>query len=350
VRGMSGPVAPQRQPVRTATVAIEPVNARQMHLAAFTGIGIVLLLGAIFYLGTDSLRGSLTDGGLRRVEVTITEAGAFDPDSVALRPGDELVIINENPEPQVLKSNTDSDLFVSQLLFDEPFSFVVPASALGKTYVYASATLPEDKTLEIRVVETLEQPAESSSSSSEEALIPLPPDTSSSESPLPDASSESSESSSIPVVQASSTPGQGVVVTMPSSSSRPGTIHQQGGNPTTFSLRPAAGESSSSSSSLPSLTGNQGNLPSNPYTVGNRLEAERAGLITKSFAKSSSSSSLHSGADLRPPVRTTTTTVPKVTKPRTNVETGPGPSMAIVTVLAMGLMALVYRKMIGAAI
>lgn len=335
------------RPAQAATVRIETASVRSMHMAAFTGIGMVLLLGAIFYLGTDSLRGSLTDGGGKLVNITITEAGTFEPPSVTVKPGDELIITNENPDPQVLKSNGTADLFVTQVLFDEPFSFIIPAAAIGKTYVYSSETLPENQLLEIVVTDGTEVASSSSSTAGDDVFIPLPPVSSeSSESSSEASSSDSSESSSsssssIPVVQASSArSGQPLVVTLISSSSA-GTTPTT--TPATFSLRPAAG--ASTSSSLPAIGSSQENLPSNPYTVSNRLEAERLGLIPKA---SSSSSSLKSGAPLRrveTPVKTTTVTK----KPRTNVETGPGPSVAIVTLLTVGLMALYYRRMMRTA-
>ncbi len=322
-----------------------------MHLAAFTGIGLVLLLGAIFYLGTDSLRGSLTGGAGSSVNVTITKEGAFSPNSVAIRPGDELVITNENPDPQVLKPKDTAELFSVQVLFDEPFSFVVPVAALGKTYTYFSETLPEDALLEISVVESIEQAAVSSDANSSEDLIPLPPilpTPESSESSSESSESSSSSSSSIPVVQASKpASGQPLVVALISSSIAPSA--RSTGQPSTFSLRPAA--ASESSSSLPSLSGNQSNLPNNPYTVGNRIEAERLGLAPSSSSgrNSSTSSSLKSGAPLRritAPVQTVSTVTKK---PRANVETGPHESMIIVTVLTMGMIVLYYRRVVSQA-
>lgn len=336
---------PARRPA-AATVRIEAVNQKQMHLAAFTGIGIVLLLGSLFYFGTDSLRGSLTDGGGRQVSVSITKTNTFDPADVTVHPGDQLVITNENPDPQVLKSKGNEDLFVTQVLFDEPFSFVVPDTALGKTYQYVSETLPEDQVLVIRVT-AAGTDAVSSSSSDPGDIIPLPPvtATSSSEESSSESASSSSSSASIPTVQAvsSSSGGQPTVVAFISSSIKSTTSTQPrtSGNTETFSLHPAGG-TPSSSSSLPSLTGNNDRLASNPYTVGNREEAERLGLIPSS--KSSSSSSLHSGANLRR-VTPTASVTPKVTKPRTNVASGAGDiDMILVTLVAGCLMTVYFRR------
>ena len=345
MRGQSVPVQHEEEASRPARAAAVRMAADQgsMHLAAFTGIGLVLLLGAVFYLGTDSLRGSVTGGDVKTMNVTITKDGAFDPATVAIRPGDQLVITNENPDPQVLKPKGTDDLFSVQVLFDEPFSFVIPTSALGKSYVYFSETLPDTEVLQIQVVETLQQAVASSEASSED-MIPLPPilPTPQSSESSESTESSSSSSSSIPTVRATpSTTGQPLVVALISSSfsSRPPGSGIATGQPSTFSLRPAA---ASASSSLPSLTGNS-NLPNNPYTVGNRTEAERLGLIPSS----SSSSSLKSGAPLRR-VETPVKTPAKVTKPRANVTTGPADSMVWVTLLTMGLIALYYRRVIAA--
>lgn len=331
---------------RKATVRVQSLDAGHMHLAALTGIGIVLALGAVFYIGTDSLRGSLTDR-VTTTNVTITAEGKFDPPQVRIRPGEELVITNENPDPQVLKPVGPSDLFVTQLLFDEPFSVQIPQSAMGKTFTYVSETLPETESLTISVVDPSDTPPVASSEPAD--IIPLPPQTTVSSEPsvVPssEASSASSESSqsSIPVVQAPPPrTGQPLVVTLISSSIPKTTVHNTGA-PTTFSLRPAA--SASSSSSLPSISGNGEKLPSNPYTIGNRQEAERLGLLPKSNTSSSSAAkTLHAGANLRritEPVRQPAVTIKRPTK---NAETGPGPSLLIVSVLALGMMALQCRN------
>jgi hypothetical protein len=342
-----GAVEPQELPVRrTASVRVQSLDAGHMHLAALTGIGIVLALGTIFYFGTDSLRGSLTDG-VSTVNINITEEGTFDPSEVTVQPGDTLVITNDNPDPQVLKSSGTSDLFVTQLLFDEPFSFEVPPSALGKTFTYMSETLPETESLTIVVG----NPATTTTQSSEpQDSIPLPTESSSSEETVSASSESSSESSSvssassIPVIQAS-TPrtGQPLVVTLISSSIPASTVHNTG-SPTSFSLKPAG--TAQSSSSLPSISGNSEKLPSNPYTIGNRQEAERLGLLPKksSSSSSASSTSLHAGANLRritEPVRQQTTVTKK---PAKNVETGPGPVLLIVTMLALGMMTLSFQS------
>ncbi len=345
-----GAAESQATPVRrTASVRVQSLDAGHMHLAALTGIGIVLALGTIFYFGTDSLRGSLTDG-VSTVNIRITEEGAFDPSEVTVQPGDTLVITNDNPDPQVLKSSGPSDLFVTQLLFDEPFSFEVPESALGKTFTYVSETLPETESLTIVVANAAAIATQSSEASSEvQDIIPLPTESSSSEVAVSASSESNSESSSvssassIPVIQAS-TPrtGQPLVVTLISSSIPASTVHNTGA-PTSFSLKPAG--SVQSSSSLPSISGNSDKLPSNPYTIGNRQEAERLGLIPKkSSSASSSSTSLHAGANLRritEPVRQQTTVTKK---PAKNVETGPGPVLLIVTVLTLGMMTLSFQS------
>lgn len=344
-----GAVEPHELPVRrTANVRVQSLDAGHMHFAALTGIGIVLALGTIFYFGTDSLRGSLTDG-VSTVNISITEEGTFDPPQVTVQPGDTLVITNDNPDPQVLKSSGTSDLFVTQLLFDEPFSFEVPTSALGKTYTYVSETLPETESLTIVVADPAAIATQSSEASSEpQDIIPLPTESSSSEEAVIASSESSSESSSsssysIPVVQASAPrTGQPLVVTLISSSIPASTVHNTG-SPTSFSLKPAG--TVQSSSSLPSISGNSDKLPSNPYTIGNRQEAERLGLLPKkSSSSSSSSASLHAGANLRritEPVRQQTTVTKK---PAKNVETGPGPVLLIVTVLALGIMTLSFQS------
>lgn len=133
-----------------------------LSLSAFLGVALVLaLLGIYFGLGS-LLTGDLS-GGSDDTTVTITADGHFSPQSVTIRPGASLKLVNENADPQVIKSSNRRDLFPVQVLFADPYTFQIPADAAG-AYVYFSETLPDDRTVTINVVEAAASAAE----------IPLP--------------------------------------------------------------------------------------------------------------------------------------------------------------------------------
>ncbi len=256
-----------------------------MRLSAIAGVAIVSV-GAAFYFGVSSLKGQLAaSGSPKESSVSITTDGQFSPANVSVRPGDTLKLLNANKDPQVLKVKTGSrELFPVQVLFDTPFTFTVPANAQG-TYIYASETLPDDRTLTIQVTPTVESAAASSiassatnqaiagsASSSVESSVPT------SEIPLPFA-----EAPVAPVVTESSASSV--------SSSAASVDLQYSGDTAVISL-PGG---SSSSSSAPSLQTN--NIPTNPYTVGTLGEYP---LANKSIAETAKvTEQLHSGAPIK---------------------------------------------------
>lgn len=285
-------------------------NPRAMRLAAFTGIAVVLA-GAAFYFGVDSLRGTLTDGGSTGATVTITADGQFTPAAVNVRPGSAITIENANKDPQVLKSKDGRDLFPVQVIFTTPYTFTVPSDAQG-TYIYFSETLPDDRTLTF----TVETKTAGSSASSRSASAEAPPSVSVA---IP---SDAGGAISIPLPF-----GAPAVTSSPGSSAPSAIVVQQSDETALISLKEQA---SAPSSSSPSFETN--NVPTNPYTIGTQAERPETATIAESAQKTQQ---LHSGAPIRQLQKYAPRKVP---------ETGPA-GMALVFVPALIAVAFVFRRM-----
>ena len=280
------------------------VHSRGMTLSA--ALGVFLALGGVgLYLGIGgvNLQGDLTGGSN---SIIITDAGAFNPSSVDLHPGDSVTITNQNPDPQVLKPKGGRDLFPVQVVFDQPYTFTVPENAAGE-YVYYSETLPEDRTVTFRVTAAPAQDsgvtssaAVSSSSPSDSVSIPLPfgggsVDIAPADIPTPP-----------PAVPASAPV---VIESTPHS-----------GDTATISI---GGTSSSAQSTQPS----GGAIPTNPYTVGSAPK--------ESDIASSAAANLHSGAPLL---------VDKIQTPRRTPDSGAGGFMLLFVPALLGVV-VVSRRM-----
>jgi len=302
-----GPLADIRHvPIERYSGTVAP-NPRAMRLAAFTGIAVVLA-GAAFYFGIDSLRGTLTDSGSTGATVTITAGGQFTPAAVNVRPGYSVTIANANKDPQVLKSKDGRDLFPVQVIFTTPYTFTVPSNAQG-TYVYFSETLPDDRTLTF-TVETAT--AASSSSASAEA------------------------SPSVSVTVPSDSGGGTVSIPLPFGApvqeSSPGSapsaiVVQQSDETALISLKEQASASSSSSTSFET-----NNVPTNPYTVGTKAERPETTDIAENAKQTQQ---LRSGAPIRQLQKYAPRKVP---------ETGPA-GMALVFLPALIAVVFVFRRM-----
>ncbi len=302
-----GPGADIRHiPIEQHSGTVVP-NPRAMRLAAFTGIAVVLA-GAAFYFGVDSLRGTLTDGGSTGATVTITADGQFTPVAVNARPGDSVTIENANKDPQVLKSKDGRDLFPVQVIFTTPYTFTVPSNAQG-TYVYFSETLPDDRTLTF----TIETATAASSASSSSASAEASPSVSVT---VPSDSGGGTVSIPLPF---------GTPVQESSSSSAPSAIVvQQSDETALISLKEQA-----SSSSSPSFETND--VPTNPYTVGTQAERPKT---TDIAGDAKQTQQLRSGAPIRQLQKYAPRKVP---------DTGPA-GMALVFLPALLGVVLMYRK------
>ena len=142
---------------KRAEASIAP-NPGAMRLSAFAGIAVVLVIGAL-YLGINSLRGSLPDTTGTGATVPITEDGQFTPPNISVTAGGTLTIENKNKDPQVIKAKeSGSELFPVQVLFDKPYSFVIPVDVAG-VFTYVSETLPNSQQLTITVTPAMEAAA-----------------------------------------------------------------------------------------------------------------------------------------------------------------------------------------------
>lgn len=170
------PAQDRRQPPAPVSIPHRAVNPKTMRLSAFLGIAIVIgIVSAYFGIGADFLSGLTGDlAGQEGTTITVTAAGYFSPDSVTVRPGDTVTLLNTNPDPQVIKSKNGRNLFDVQVLFTDPFTFTVPQSAMGP-YVYFSETLPEDRTVNITVMPSDSEPPVTTTDPVEDVIdIPFP--------------------------------------------------------------------------------------------------------------------------------------------------------------------------------
>ncbi len=363
VRGVSEPAKEGvRVPIASVqhshVMTMEPSEQKRMQLAAFCGIGMVLLLGALFYFGVDSLQGDLTGAGGERKTVTITTEGTFSPASTVLYPGDTLVIENKNPNPQVLKKSSEAapELFSTQVLFDRPFEFTIPASAEGTVYSYYSETLAQGTTVQFDVQKRPSGQASSGQTAPvENTGIPIPENLTP---PEPAAQASTSSASPVAVAAASSSTPALTVTSSSAQSSKP----QVFGGTTNNTPEPGSAVitiengQSGAASSQGNFAQNQAAIPTNPYTVGNRELAERSGLLparntqqtqAKPAASSASNGSmtlqaaleqqLHGGAPLQQQQQ--------IKRPKVITASGPAGTW-MVSLCAVGIFALCYRRMV----
>lgn len=267
-----------------------------MRLAAFLGIAIVLgIVGMTVGFGT--IFGDLTGTDTPSTTVEITADGVFSPESLTLSPGDTMTLVNKNPDPQVIKSKDERELFGVQVLFATPFSFTVPSDAVG-TYTYFSETLPEDRTLTITIAAEVGATDTMSPADAPESIdIPLP------------------FGDDAPVV-ASAVPAD----TVPSEtvSAAPVVQTEHSGDTATISLR---GNAAPSDDSEPTFTGQ---IPTNPYTIGSGKQSSTV-----------AAENLHSGAPLQ-----------QITQHRPINVTSTGPTgMLLLLMPALLGVVFVYRKL-----
>ncbi len=279
------------EPVQNDYVRIDP-SARPVNLAAFAGVGVVLLLGAMFYLGVGNLRGDLVPQAAE--QSIILTANGFQPSNVTLPAGSSISLKNDTGQPQVIKSDTENGpIPIPQILFDAtPVRLTASASILPGTYTYYPETMSADTRLIIIV--TAQQGTNagvlSSSSSSaavlmdDTATIPIPFD-------LPPASASVNASSLSPspytypaaAPEAASSSSSSIATITAAANSKDGNV--------VLDIAPSI--TGSSSSTVTSTT----SLPTNPLTVGNEKRSTVPASIRKTTA-------LHGAASTRP-VRTT---------------------------------------------
>lgn len=301
-------------------------DGMRMQLAALAGVGMAVVLGTLFYFGADSLPGDLT-GGVRKT-VTITADGRFDPPDITVYPDETLEIVNANPDPQVIQPQEGTpELFATQVIFDRPFGFTVPAGKIGE-YSYDTKTLAADMILHISVRETPQAETEASAlRQASDTEIPLPTE-GASDSPAPAAADVPAVTE--PASSSSSSSSKRALGFFEYTTAVP-----EGGS----TIIQVTGAEQAPSSAQPSVTNPSAAIPVNPFTVSNLLVAEQNGLTTKSSAASSvksasrqpSTAGLHSGANLQ-----------TIKRPRTNTQTGPQTWM--VTLATFGLFALACRR------
>ena len=292
------------QPIPVRSAEPEPQHVSQpkastMRLSAALGISVVLI-GAVFTIGLDTLRGSLTSVDHRSTTITITADGHFSPTAVTVSPGSTLSIENKNADPQVIKVTSGNELFGAQVIFSTPFNFTVPVGVSG-TFTYFSETLPEDRTVTITVAPAMEAGA---------IDIPIPFDN-------PQPSPTSSASSLEAPATLSVTPSA-----QESTASLPSGVAEPSNETAVISLGSATGTSSAET-----LT--QGNLPTNPYTVATSGERKQNAASIASAEKK-----LHGGAPLQLMSRI---------RPRTTASTGPE-GWLLLLFPALFALCVVYRK------
>lgn len=284
-----------RQSLTHANIPGTGVSPRAMQAAAILGIGIVLLLTAL-YFGIDSLRGSLTGETGNTTAVEITTDGHFSPASISVAAGSTLSIENKNKDPQVLKVKSGQQLFPVQVLFTTPYTFTVPADAAG-TYTYVSETLADTETLTIVVTASVESAAWNGAVSGQSSSI------ASDRIPLPFGDSTMS---SAPAQQERVAPAISALATAHSSD--------------TAMIDLATGQADTEAS----LSQNQ--LPTNPYTVA----AAKSGKNQSAKIAASAKAKLHSGAPL--------------SRYRPRVVTQTGPELWLLLLPAMFSLCIVYRR------
>lgn len=297
----SAPVQKAMENKESAAAKPHPVG---MHLSAFTGIAIVVI-AATMYVGVDSLRGSLTDtGGTGTTTITMTADNRFSPSAVSVTAGTTLILENKNANPQVLKAKAAPELFPTQVLFEKPVTFVIPAGTQG-TFTYVSETMPKEELLTITVRPAMEAAALQNA----EGTADLPP--------LPFGGPLSEIVSS----QATSarSGGESLVTVVPAT----------GGSSESAEAVPVISVGGSvSHSTAPAVLEKSSDIPENPYTVAN---AKRSPNIATTAEK------LHSGAPLLD--------YPEY-RPRTNANTGS--EVWFVLIAAFGALTVAYRMRVFA--
>ncbi len=304
----AGPSPASSIPVQgeTSYVRVNPSMNGSMSLAAVSGILLVLLSGATFYLGTDFLRASIS-GTNETIPVLITEMGSFVPSQVDMKPGDTLSVLNKNENPQLLKGQDERTiLFGEQIILpEETFDYNLPLNAPAGTYVLTSEILP-GQTLTVTVI------AQGSSSSSEAAMESAPENSDDfmqnvlipslndlgPAAPAAPLSSESSSSSSVSSVAPSQNPlqSQSFLLTQDQSAFAP----------------------------------LQNFIETNPFTIGNVKNRPLPG-------QSSSKKALHGGA-------------PLITQhtPRTSTASGPSTWLLVMLMfLSISFVGIRVKRMIG---
>ncbi len=303
-------------------VSVQP-NPQAMRLSAVAGIALVLI-AMTMYLGIDTLRGSLTQSGSTVTTVTITAGNTFSPPTIAVAAGTTITLENKNPNPEVIKSRDGRELFPTQLIFDKPYTFTIPADVSG-TFTYISETMPEDQTLTIVVTPTIEAGALSSSIPSSTSTSPADSVLNADDFPLPfggpvepvsnpSAASPSDLSVTAPVLEAP-TPQASTNVSI-----------LDGSN--TTEVISVGGSSPAEQKNDVSFGGNA--IPTNPYTVGSKNAYRNAGSDI-----AASSKNLHGGAPLL-----------EMQQYRPRVNTSTGPAAWGVFVSAVLLMCVAYKKKI----
>ncbi len=250
-----------------------------------------------------------------------------------LAEGDALTLINENTDPQVIKLTQQTpaakELFPTQVLFPggQPYRFIVPKNAEG-TYVYESETLPSGKTLTIAVV------AQTANAHQSSATLDARTDASSTapdfEIPLPFGDARTANLVSSQSTQSQTVSSSAVIDTLPvpassSVASSAKAVEQTDDGSAVIELHQAQASSA----------GGQGKgvVETNPFTVANRLAAEKNGSYTPSTSSAvTTAHTLHSGAPLE-----------QIRRPRANPSTGPGTWMISLGTIA--LFGLCYRRM-----
>lgn len=303
------PEAYQKRP--EATIAPNP---GAMRLSAFSGIAVVLVLGTL-YLGIDNLRGSLTDGNTTAT-VTITEDKHFSPTSLTVVAGGTLTFENKNKEPQVIKVKEGNELFPTQVLFEKPYSFVVPTDVTG-VFTYISETLPEGEQVVITVTPSIEASAVPESSSAPAEA--LPPIEDMNDFPLPFGGAVEAQPEPAPETPAIETSIQAPAQEAPVLEEKPAAPTHDN-TPEDISV----GSGGSNEAAIFDSSA----IPTNPFTVGTAKDRGHAGSTIASTAKN-----LHKGAPL----------LVMRSRPRANAETGNKLWLALIPALV--LMALAYRRM-----
>lgn len=277
---------------------------RHMQFSALLGVVIVLILTALYLgLGTDLFRGELLDefGHV----ITITADGNFSPSSLTAMAGETISIENKNPDPQVLKSRNNRDLFAVQVLFEKPFTFTIPNDAIGP-YVYGSETLPEDQTFTITVLQGNTVTA-STVDESESFDIPLP----FGDGPVRRSPERTTRFSSSSIASSISD----AEVSIEQKRNLPGTAHINLGT---------SGLSSSTA------YGARPTIEENPFTVA--LGKEKQSLLERKSVFQNQKS-LHGGAPLQ-----------SIKKPRQVTETGPRGMLLLLVPAFLGVLFMAQRK------
>ncbi len=244
------PQTAQKKTLPAAHVRIDPPRA-SMKLAALTGIGIVLAASGTFYFGTDFLRAELAQSTVE--EVVVTAEGTFEPNDVTLSPGDSLTITNKHADPQVIKTRIETAGIDPQVLFqNENVTIDVPDNMPAGDYEFFSETLPENESLVIHIVTSTEEEPEAAEDNFLDDII----------------DDGALMTNDILIPDLSEVAAEEQANTQAPSSSVAAATNQNQLNSGGLEL---ALHGSASDATQETFT-NTGNLPTNPYTVGNALQ------------------------------------------------------------------------------